>query len=287
MENSPPSSTALETELDFTKPQQRLIKSRFFRWAQVSYDLKEWKLISKLIEDKTGIKIPYESLRQNFRPVNKGAGKPPRNFDKPERYQALYRFLIDQRFIHPNELAIKDEKLNPVYGLYSFLNKDTDQLDFSTFESLAGRYEGSRENEEYTENITLNIDYLQSDKPVTITMDNTLISSQDNSEDIVQFTGFAVSDNNGWYLFLLTDTYTKSPVCYLLIQTAPSITAKLTVQGIALFEYEGAFSGELNATEIQIGPEQTNRTYHLTKDFSKSFITLTRISSRDNAILET
>ena len=253
---------------------ERLIKARFYRWMTHTYG-GLWERAAADVLALTGVDIPAESLRQNIEPVSKKAGIPARRFKDPKRLTALKDFLISQHYLSEAELSQADPSLHAADMLSSFLSGEAATPAYAGWERFRGRFSGHRETAGSIESIDIHIDYRSPDEPVRVT-EETRIAYVEAPEmtETNQFTGWAVCNDEGFYMLFLKGTYMAK--CYLVLQTAPAITSEGPIYDIAVVSYDSAWTGTLKKTVTAIHDLADKTEYSLPRGVESLCIFLTR-----------
>lgn len=225
---------------------RRMIKRRFFQWAsdQAKGKRIDWAAVSAALAQRTGVVIPKDSLRQNFQPSNRKQGKPPRDFREPERWAALYRFLISDAvgYLRPEELS---QKMLPVAGLASlqdFLSSTQDALP----KSLKGRFTSLLSEEQDAEStVTLDIDFPATSGVLRAALHEEIEPLENPDLGFTRIYDGALIGHPQFMVFVFRDRVTATPKLCLIGQTNPPMDQSETVENIALWAYEGISVNEL------------------------------------------
>jgi len=239
MKRSPPRT--------FDNREMAFIVERFRMYAQTRApglgNSPDWDEIATELREESGLRdYAAEALRQNIVSKSKKKRQPPRAIRDPWRRYAVYEFLRRRDFIHPRELTEVGAHEPAAFALQHFLaaQRPVDP-DPAWLTYLAGAYEIPFTTSHKPEYGNLVINRPTPGFIVKVIGVRLPDAFDDESVDIMQ--GWLVG--NGRYVQLMLRQPDDTPLCYLVLQTAPSIDAKAPITDLALLRYTAVDSRAL------------------------------------------
>ena len=244
---------------------RRLLKQRFYQWvldqAKGNRNRLGWDAASDTLQKYTGVRIPAETLRQNFKPASSKSGKPPRHFNDVERWRAIFEFLTSDAvgYLEAEELTAACTPLACFRALHAFLNTDPEVSDRPL--ALAGRFSNEWLSGPSSDLVlTIDIDEPLSGGvvPVTARMKWAVDMDGFNEPNQMTYCGAAVTAPSGFFVAVLRDDIGGQVVLYAVLQAnPPPVDEGVEIQDIAVFAYNGLSTGALERIEHTV-PDMTD-----------------------------
>lgn len=218
-----------DSELKANEP---LIKARFYKWALDAYAC-EWPSCAREVEHTTGVRIPVETLRQNFRATSAKAKRPPRSFRKIVYLRALYDFTRAQGYLGRYKLARAEGCVEAALSLGDFIGRNHSNL------KLSGSYRSERDLGSTIETIELDIvSKAKAAVPRVLVTETIEDPTSEVPIEVLHRHGWLVANDAGM-IVLFTRHAQEGAEIYTLLQSVPSPWKSTSPDHIALFRYQG------------------------------------------------
>lgn len=253
---------------------EQLIKSRFYSWALASGS--GWQQCAENVARKTGVEIPIETFRQNFKPKSAKRGARPRRFGTMRYLRAIYDFVCAEGYLSGYTLATPDDAFGTALALNDYIGAAGARLQLEgCFRSEVDHGLGS-----YTENFELSIvPAKQGSVPSVLITETTEVASSDVPVETVHRQGWMVSNADGMVLVFTRHAYEGAEL-YLLLQSSPTPWAETAPDVLAMLRYDA-----VSRIPLALGStaDQTSKTRALIPKnaLERSTLILTRVGSRE------
>ena len=204
-----------------------------------------WSKLSRNIEEKTGVNIPQESLRQFVEPSNKKEGKKPRRLKPPSRLDAVRDFLCHSSisYLEKHELDEQSTPYATAYSLSKFLEKPNSSSPTESLPNMRGEFQSVTTNDTLEEKKELYISINDNSGLIKVreisTLSNMKREEDDDIEELdqVHYSGWAVRQNEGVLIFFLADPMTKQAYSYFSLIASPTIKPSQNINQLILYQY--------------------------------------------------